>query len=56
MTTILDRPEQQGFIARKRGQSDKRQVYIEASEKTRAILDSKPSLLEAESLLAGESL
>ena len=48
VTTILDRLEQQGFIIRIRGKSDKRKVYIEASEKTRRILDSKPSLLQVE--------
>ena len=48
VTTILDRLEQQGFIVRKRGQSDKRKVYIEASEKTKDILASKPSLLQAD--------
>jgi DNA-binding MarR family transcriptional regulator len=48
VTTILDRLEQQGFINRKRGQSDKRKVYIEASDKTQAILASKPSLLQAD--------
>jgi DNA-binding MarR family transcriptional regulator len=48
VTTILDRLEQQGFIVRKRGQSDKRKVYIEASDKTRAILENKPSLLQAD--------
>jgi len=48
VTTILDRLEHQGFIVRKRGQSDKRKVYIEASEKTQAILDSKPSLLQVD--------
>ena len=48
VTTILDRLEQQGFIARKRGQSDKRKVYIEASEKTKEILAGKPSLLQAD--------
>ena len=48
VTTILDRLEQQGFIARKRGLSDKRKVYIEASEKTKDILASKPSLLQAD--------
>ena len=48
VTTILDRLEQQGFIARKRGQSDKRKVYIEASEKTKDILAGKPSLLQAD--------
>jgi len=47
VTTILDRLEQQGFIARKRGQSDKRKVYIEASEKTKKILASRPNLLQA---------
>jgi DNA-binding MarR family transcriptional regulator len=47
VTTILDRLEQQGFIVRKRGQSDKRKVYIEASDKTRAILANKPSLLQS---------
>jgi DNA-binding MarR family transcriptional regulator len=48
VTTILDRLEQQSFITRKRGQSDKRKVYIEASEKTKDILASKPNLLQAE--------
>jgi DNA-binding MarR family transcriptional regulator len=48
VTTILDRLEHQGFIMRKRGQSDKRKVYIEASEKTKEILASKPSLLQAD--------
>jgi DNA-binding MarR family transcriptional regulator len=48
VTTILDRLEQQGFIVRKRGQSDKRKVYIEASEKTKDILASRPSLLQAD--------
>jgi len=48
VTTILDRLEQQGFIVRKRGQSDKRKVYIEASEKTKDILASKPSLLQSD--------
>lgn len=48
VTTILDRLEQQGFILRKRGQSDKRKVYVEASEKTLRILDSKPSLLQVD--------
>lgn len=46
VTTILDRLEQQGFILRKRGQSDKRKVYVEASAKSLQILDSKPSLLQ----------
>jgi len=48
VTTILDRLEHQGFIVRKRGQTDKRKVYIEASEKTRAIVDSRPSLLQVD--------
>ena len=48
VTTILDRLEQQGFILRKRGQGDKRKVYIEASEKTQRILESKPSLLQVD--------
>jgi DNA-binding MarR family transcriptional regulator len=48
VTTILDRLEQQGFITRKRGQSDKRKVYIEASQKTKDILACKPSLLQAD--------
>ena len=48
VTTILDRLELQGFIVRKRGQSDKRKVYIEASQKTKDILASKPSLLQAD--------
>ncbi len=48
VTNILSRLEQQGFVTRIKGQSDKRKVYIEASEKTRKILDSKPSLLQTE--------
>ena len=48
VTTILDRLEHQGFIVRKRGLTDKRKVYIEASEKTRAIVDSRPSLLQVD--------
>jgi DNA-binding MarR family transcriptional regulator len=48
VTTILDRLEQQGFITRKRGQIDKRKVYIEASQQSKDILASKPSLLQAD--------
>jgi DNA-binding MarR family transcriptional regulator len=48
VTTILDRLELQGFIVRKRGQSDKRKVYIKASQKTKDILASKPNLLQAD--------
>ena len=48
VTTILDRLEQQGFIARKRGLSDKRKVYIEASDKTKEILAGRPNLLQAD--------
>ena len=48
VTNILSRLEQQGFVIRIRGQSDKRKVYIEASEKTRKILDRKPSLLQVD--------
>ena len=48
VTTILDRLEQQGFIVRKRGQSHKRKVYIEASAKTKDILASRPNLLRAD--------
>ncbi len=48
VTTILSRLEQQDFVFRKRREDDRRKVYIEATEKTRRILDSKPSLLQVE--------
>lgn len=48
VTNILVRLEQQGYIMRRRGESDKRKVYIEISDKSRLILDSKPSLLQTD--------
>lgn len=46
VTNILLRLEHQGYVHRLRGDKDKRKVYIEASEKTRQILKSRPSLLQ----------
>ena len=48
VTNILTRLEQQGYIIRHRGEIDKRKVFIEASEKTRLILENKPNLLQAD--------
>lgn len=48
VTNILSRLEQQGDITRRRGSQDKRKVYIETSERTRAILQSNPSLLQVD--------
>jgi DNA-binding MarR family transcriptional regulator len=45
VTSILDRLEQQGLISRVRGKADKRLVYIELTEKGRAILENKPNPL-----------
>lgn len=45
VTSILDRLEQQGNISRVRGKEDKRLVYIELTEKGRAILENKPNPL-----------
>ena len=44
-TSILSRLEQQGFVNRVKGISDKRTVYIEVTDKTRLILENKPSPL-----------
>ncbi|GAB1483530.1 MarR family transcriptional regulator [Treponema sp.] len=42
VTSILDRLEQQDFVVRTRGKDDKRLVYIELTDKSRAILEHKP--------------
>jgi DNA-binding MarR family transcriptional regulator len=44
-TSILSRLEQQGFVTRARSTGDKRMVYIEVTEKTRLVLENKPSPL-----------
>jgi len=49
-TNILGRLEQQGFVTRSRRGDDKRMVYIELTDKTRAILASKPSPLNRQFL------
>ena len=46
VTNILMRLEQQGYLTRRRSGSDRRKVYIEVSEKARALLESTPSLLQ----------
>ena len=48
VTDILVRLEQQGYIHRRRGETDKRKVYVEVTEKTLAILESNPSLLQVD--------
>lgn len=50
VTNILDRLEQQSFVNRIRGTSDKRMVYVEITDKTREILDKRPNPLNTEFL------
>ncbi len=46
VTNIVVRLEQQGYLKRRKGEGDKRKVYVDISEKTRKIIDSNPSLLQ----------
>lgn len=46
VTNILVRLEQQGYLQRRKGEGDKRKVYMDISDKTRRIIESKPSLLQ----------
>ena len=48
VTSILDRLEQQGYAVRHRSTADKRQVFIDLTEKANAILDTHPSLFQEE--------
>lgn len=48
VTNILSRLEHQGLVARKKGVADKRKVYVEATERARKILETKPSILQME--------
>lgn len=50
VTNILTRLEQQGYITRRRGDFDRRKVYVEMAEKTRVLLESTPSLLQRDFL------
>ncbi len=46
VTDILDRLEEKGLIIRQRSSFDKRRVYIQISEKGKAIVSKNPSLLK----------
>lgn len=46
VTNILVRLEQQGYLQRRKGEGDKRKVYMDISDKTRRIIESNPSLLQ----------
>jgi len=46
VTDILDRLEEKGLIIRQRSSFDKRKVYIQISEKGKAIVLKNPSLLK----------
>jgi len=46
VTDILDRLEEKGLIIRQRSSFDKRRVYIQISEKGKAIVLKNPSLLK----------
>jgi len=46
VTDILDRLEEKGLIIRQRSNFDKRRVYIQISEKGKAIISKNPSLLK----------
>ena len=50
VTNILARLEQQGYVTRRRGSSDRRKVHVEVSEKTRKLLETTPSLLRSDFL------
>jgi DNA-binding MarR family transcriptional regulator len=43
---ILDRLEEQGFIVRERSRSDRRQVYLDLTERGREVAQSAPSPLQ----------
>jgi len=46
VTDILDRLEEKGFVIRQRSHYDKRRVYIQITEKGKAIILKNPSLLK----------
>jgi DNA-binding MarR family transcriptional regulator len=48
VTSILSRLEQQAFVTRARSSEDKRMVYIDITDKTKAILDKQPSPLHGD--------
>lgn len=51
VTDILDRLEEKGLIIRQRSSFDKRRVYIQISEKGKAIVLKNPSLLKEDFIL-----
>ncbi len=46
VTTIIDRMEAHGFVHRKRSKSDKRFVFVQATDKALKILEENPSILQ----------
>jgi DNA-binding MarR family transcriptional regulator len=46
VTDILDRLEEKGLVIRQRSSFDKRRVYIQITDKGKAIVLKKPSLLK----------
>lgn len=46
VTSILDRLERKGLLARERGTSDKRKVFVSLTEEGLKALDSAPTLLQ----------
>lgn len=50
VTSVLGRLEHQGMVLRQRGSDDRRKVYVTITDKTRSILDSRPSLLQVDSV------
>lgn len=47
-TSVLDRMQAGGYVARSRDTVDKRRVFVYPTEKTRAIAASNPSILQEE--------
>jgi DNA-binding MarR family transcriptional regulator len=48
ITTIVDRLEQQGLVVRRRGDTDRRKVWIAATEEARSIVARNPAILQEE--------
>lgn len=56
VTNIIDRLESRGMVTRERSTEDKRRVIVRTTDKADAILDSNPSVLQADFINSFQTL